>query len=388
MKVDRSSFVPLYVQLKNILQRQILGGQLAPGSIIPSEFTLSRTCGVSRITVRQALADLESDGLIRREPGRGTFVTAAVPRNGLTIGLLFGGLSEHTFGRRSDAAFGDLVQGIAEVTSDFRASILALHVPNPDRFETMLASPAICQLNGLLVRITRQMTESHLQALDRTGIPYVIIKRRVLSGRAHCVISDEVAGACAAVEHVLQLGHRRIGMFIGPAEIGVWDERLKGYLQALERADIAFDPDLVLQGGYPMDDAGYQGTHTLLDRPDPPTAIFAGNDYMAHGAYRAIRERGLEPGRDVAVLGYGGTPFAVTMHPALTTVTTALHDFGTSAARLLLDAIMGSVQEPTQVLVPWRLDVRGSTLVRSPSLPSPTEVSSHRAHDEHERIGF
>src|SRR5579862_4265756 len=80
MTLDRRSFVPLYVQLKNALERRIVGRELAPGEVLPSEPSLGRQYGVSRITVRQALEDLEADGLIRREPGRGTFVTAAVSR--------------------------------------------------------------------------------------------------------------------------------------------------------------------------------------------------------------------------------------------------------------------------------------------------------------------
>jgi LacI family transcriptional regulator len=85
---------------------------------------------------------------------------------------------------------------------------------------------------------------------------------------------------------------------------------------------------------------------------------------MAIGVYRAIRELGREPGRDVPVVGYGGTLFATTMYPPLTTIANSGHDLGRVSAELLLDLITGAVCGPRQVTVPWKLDVRQSTVWR------------------------
>src|SRR5690348_16816348 len=117
MALDRASFVPLHAQLTNILERQILAGTWAAGAAIPSESSLCTRYQVSRITVRRALGDLESNGLLRRERGRGTFVAGRSQRRAHAIGLVFGGLSESTFGHRNAAAFGDMVQGAAEAAS-------------------------------------------------------------------------------------------------------------------------------------------------------------------------------------------------------------------------------------------------------------------------------
>ena len=375
LAIDRDSFVPLYVQLKNLLQRQILSGQLSAGSVVPSEFELCRLHGVSRMTVRQALGDLESEGLIRREPGRGTFVLAEMPRRGLVLGLLFGGFGDHTFGRRSDA-FGDLFRGVAEVTGPRGALIHAIHLSDDDRLDVTLSSVAVRSLvNGLLVRIAREMTEESLDALDRTGLPYVVVKRRVPPGRASCVVCDDVTGAAAGTEHLLGLGHRRIGLLLGPREIGTWADRRQGYELAHARHDLAVDPDLIYTGGLPLDEAGYRGTLALLARRQPPTALFAASDHIAAGAYRAIRELGLEPGADVAVLGYGGASFAGSMQPPLTTVTVPICELGRQATSLLFDLITGAVNEPQTVVVPWRLDLRDST----PALPVASLLDESRA---------
>ncbi|HLH71903.1 MAG TPA: GntR family transcriptional regulator [Chloroflexota bacterium] len=362
MKIDRRSFVPLYVQLKNIVQRQIMSGELPPGVSLQSEPALGRTYGVSRITVRQALDELEAEGLIRREPGRGTFVATATSKRGLVMGLLFGGMSERTFGHRNDTSFGDLVGGAAAAASQRGALVHPIPLSDDDRLEVALATPTVTQLNGLLVRLARDFTEDVLQALDATGLPYVVIKRFLPPGRASCVYSDDTSGAEAATTHLLGLGHRRIALLLGPPEVGVWDERRLGYEHAHRKANTPVDPSLIASVGYPMDEASVEVTRDMLSWPDPPTAIFAGNDYMAIGVYRAIRELGREPGRDVPVVGYGGTLFATTMYPALTTVSSSGHDFGRVSAELLLDLITGVTHGPQQISVPWHLKVRQSTV--------------------------
>ena len=362
MKIDRRSFVPLYVQLKNIVQRQIMSGELLPGASLQSEPALGRAYGVSRITVRQALDELEAEGLIRREPGRGTFVAATTSKRGLVIGLLFGGMSERTFGHRNDTSFGDLVRGVADAASQRGALVHPIPLGDHDRLDLALATPTVRQLNGLLVRLAQEFNEETLAVLDATGLPYVVIKRRVPPGRASCVFADDLSGAEAATAHLLGLGRRRIGLLLGPAEIGAWEERRLGYERAHIKANVALDPSLIVNVGYPMDEASFEVARTMLSRPNRPAAIFAGNDYMAIGVYRAIRDLGYEPGRDVPVIGYGGTVISTTMYPALTTVSVSGHSLGSASAELLLDLITGVARGAHQVTVPWRLDVRQSSV--------------------------
>jgi len=361
MTIDRASFVPLHAQLKNLLQRRIMAGDWAADATMPSEAALCGMYGVSRITVRRALSDLEAEGFIRRERGRGTFVTASTPRRGPTLGLLFGGLSERRFGHHNDAAFGDMVHGAAEAASRQGALVQPMPVGDGD-LETMLATPTVCDLTGLLVHITRQVGEDTLRLLDATGVPYVVVKRRLDPERACCVYSDDVSGAEVVTRHLISLGHRRIGLVLGPPGVGVWIDRREGYARAHAAAGLPVHHGLVREVGYPMDQGGAVGAGDLLDADEPPSAIFAGNDYIALGVYRAIRERGLEPGRDVAVVGYGANPFAVTMYPALTTLGTPAWHLGNASAELLLDVIAGRVRPPAHRVLPWQFEVRQSSV--------------------------
>lgn len=363
VSIDRTSFIPLHAQLKTALRRKILDGSLVPTAALPSESALCRTYGVSRITVRRALAGLEAEGLVRRAAGRGTYVAAESERLGPSLGFLFGGLSEKTFGYRNEAAFGDMIAGAAEAAAGRNAQILPMPL-DEENLEMALATPAITRLDGLLVHLTRVFTEPMLRALDESG-PYVVIKRRLASGRASSVFCNDMSGAAAVTQHLVDQGHRRIALILGPAEIGVWEDRRSGFLNTLAQLGSDAQPGIVRQVGYPMDEAGREVTLGMLRSPDPPTAVFAGNDYIAVGVYRAIRDLGGEPGRDLAVAGYGVNPFATMMHPALTTLGTSGWSFGAEATNLLLDVIEGKVQSPAQRELPWHLEIRQSSS-RSP----------------------
>lgn len=361
--IDRSSFIPLHAQVKNNLQRQILAGTLAPGSALPSEAALCRGYSVSRITVRRALADLEADGLVRRVAGRGTYVAAEAERFGPTIGVLFGGLTDRTFGYHNDVAFGDMIGGAAEAASRRNASVYPLPLEE-DGLKLALATPATNRVDGLLVHLARAFTEPMLATLDDAARPYVVVKRRLGVTRASSVFSDDRSGAAAITRHLVERGHRRIALILGPAEIGVWEDRRLGFQSALADAGIPEANGLVERVGYPMDEAGYGTALRLLRAGRCPTAVFAGNDYIAVGVYRAIREAGLEPGRDIGVAGYGANAFSAMLHPTLTTVGTSGWDLGNAAADLLLDIIEGSVQAPAQRELPWHLEIRQSSSMR------------------------
>lgn len=358
MNLDRDSFVPLYVQVKNALERRILAGELKEGDAVESEPALCRMYGVSRITVRQALRNLELAGRIRREPGRGTFVDTESTRKGVSIGLVYD-VNERVFEHRDESMFGDVVRGAADVASRRGAAVHPLPLGDGEDLGALLATPLVNTLHGLLLLPDLELPETTLEDLDRTGLPYVVLKRR-LSGRAASVDADERAGAEAATSHLLALGHERIAIIQQPAEMGHRD-RLTGYQAALENAGRRVEPELVRRSGYPVSSGGATAMRELLSLSERPTAVFAASDHLAVGVYEALREAGLEPGRDVAVIGYGGASFAAMMYPALSTISTPRGEFGSVGAGLLLDMVTGSAPGRPARTVPWRLDVRQST---------------------------
>ena len=139
------------------------------------------------------------------------------------------------------------------------------------------------------------------------------------------------AGGFAATEHLLSLGHRRIGAITGFPDMLCSLARLDGYRSALERAGFAADPALIKYGDF-QHEGGFARAVELLDLPDPPTAIFAGSDQQAFGVYEAARQRGLRIPDDLSVVGFDELPVSRWASPPMTTVRQPLAEMGSAAA--------------------------------------------------------
>lgn len=167
-----------------------------------------------------------------------------------------------------------------------------------------------------------------------------------------------VDGARAATEHLISLGHRRIGHLRGRTDLISAQQREEGYRIALGAAGIPFDPALVADGGYRAADSTV-GAHALLDLADAPTAVFAANDLSAIEMIRVAAERGLRVPEDLSVIGFDDIPDAASHVPQLSTVRQPLTEMGAAAVRVLLSMLQGGRRE--DVRMPAELRARQST---------------------------
>jgi DNA-binding LacI/PurR family transcriptional regulator len=151
-------------------------------------------------------------------------------------------------------------------------------------------------------------------------------------------------GATLATRHLIELGHKRIGLLGGEQDWLASQIRKQGWRQALADAGLPAGEDLVVHGAETRDH-GYEMAVELLNRPDPPTAIFAINDYLALGACSALLERDLRPGQDIAIVGYDDVCCSQFSPIALTTVRQPKEELGVVAAELLKAAIRGEEVE-------------------------------------------
>lgn len=171
------------------------------------------------------------------------------------------------------------------------------------------------------------------------------------------------AGGMAATEHLLGLGHRRIGFVAGPVRLLCSRARLDGYRAALEAAGVAVDDALIVPGDF-YHQAGFDGCNTLLDLAEPPTALFAASDQMALGAIEALRRRGLRVPEDMSVVGFDDLPEVRWSAPPLTTVRQPLADMGKLATRTVLRLALGEDPVSPRVELATELVVRASTARR------------------------
>lgn len=189
--------------------------------------------------------------------------------------------------------------------------------------------------------------------------PLVIAGGRVAIPRADTVANDDRAGGAMAAEHLLGLGHARLG-FIG-ASSAASDERRIGFGAGVDgRAEVA----TVVLPGEPTEEAGSRAVAQLLDAHPDVTAVFAANDVMALGALSELAERGLRVPEDVSVMGYDDTPLAATRYVGLTSIDDRSVEIGRGAGERLLARIADPTSAATEVLVEPRLVARRTTAAR------------------------
>lgn len=210
------------------------------------------------------------------------------------------------------------------------------------------------QVDGLIV-MDGSVPQERLQELVST-MPVVVVGRKIPGLK--CLGIDNRQGAYEGVQHLIELGHRRIAHIAGPTSHPDAIERLEGYRAALEDASIPFDPSLVVVGDY-MEQSGVLAVEALLARGALFTAIFAANDQMAYGANVALYRRGIRVPHDVSLVGFDDLPSSSYFTPPLTTVRQPGSEMGWEAARLMLGMLEGRNYTPKPLSS--RLVMREST---------------------------
>ena len=220
--------------------------------------------------------------------------------------------------------------------------------------------------DGVIVLFATGFETYVVEAAER-GFPVVIVDHDPTPAAPVIKTANE-EGAHDAVRHLIDLGHRRIGIITGEQDIASARERLQGYRAALDEARLPRDESLVAEANF-LVEGGARATDHLLDLEDPPTAIFASSDTEAFGAMLTIQQRGLSIPGDVSLVGFDDIPEASYVTPALTTVRQPMHDIGRRAAETLLDTMADPDQPPTTIELPTELVIRAST-ARVPDRPA------------------
>lgn len=215
------------------------------------------------------------------------------------------------------------------------------------------------KVDGFLVA-TASSYDRTVEFLREKGYPFVLVNRRSRDVTGRFVVCDDVEGARMVVEHLIELGHRRIAHIAGLLFTETGLSRLEGYRAALNNREIDFDPVYMIEGGFREQD-GYRAAQRLLDLPLRPTAIFAANDLVALGALTAAAESGLRVPEDISIVGYNDIPLAEKVTPPLTTIRVPLYDMGYLAGEILTKIILGEEVPEDQVILKPELVVRRSS---------------------------
>jgi len=200
----------------------------------------------------------------------------------------------------------------------------------------------------------------HIFDLVKEKYPFVIVGHRVKGLDVDYINSDDESGAYEAVKYLISVGHRKIAHLIGPSGCAASLSRLRGYKRALHEAGIKVPQHFVITGGSNLN-SGYHTAKSLLSLKNRPTAIFAYNDLVAVGVFKASRELGLRIPDDIAVVGFDDIELAEFLSVPLTTVRQPMYELGKKSAKLLFDRITQKENvSPIEITLKTSLVVRKS----------------------------
>jgi LacI family transcriptional regulator len=261
----------------------------------------------------------------------------------------------------ADAYFGPILSGAAEALyeSDMRI-VLCPTLHEHDREVSLLERLMRGTTDGAILMLPEESADE-LRMLQRQGFPFVVVDpREQPPDGIPCVAAMHAAGAKQATEHLLALGHRRIGALAGPEGWYATEERLLGFRAALAGKGILLDPELIVYSDW-RTPRGTEAAEQLLSLPEPPTAIFGFNDNVAIGVLNAARERGLSIPGDLSVVGFDDTAQASIVTPQLTSVSQPLAEMGRMGVSLLIRILEGQRVDALRMELSTKLVIREST---------------------------
>ncbi len=258
----------------------------------------------------------------------------------------------------SNMFFSDIIRGIEGVARENGYHVLLGNTFNDTNREIDYIELIKEKLADGVILLTARIPMQQIVEIAEE-LPVVLACEYIDGADVPTVTIDNISSARKAVNHLIALGHRRIGFISGPLQVIVSRDRLKGYHQGHLQHDLPIDESLVQEGDFTVE-SGYRMATRLLALTSPPTAIFAANDEMAIGAIQAIREKGFRVPEDIAVVGFDDIRLATLFDPPLTTVSQPKLEIGSKAAEILLKIINHEPVERRQVVLSDQLIIRQS----------------------------
>src|SRR5438270_2405194 len=299
---------------------------------------VGRRAGVHPGTVSRTLNE---ETRARVNPGTAERVLRAVEDLGYRPNRIARGLKtsrSHTIGVLipdiTNPLFPPILRGIEDRLDEAGYTSLIVNTDNdPSRERIYLEAMRGRQVDGF-ISATARLDRELLDELGGAGTPLVLVNRSLEDASVPAVTVDDRRGIALAVEHVVELGHERIGHVAGPQNLSTGHRRQLSFAEAMRAAGLKVSAEQVKFGSYFTEEEGARACDQLLsDRPDV-TAIVAGNDLMAIGCYDTLEKRGLVCPDDISVVGFNDMPFVDRLRPPLTTIRIPLREIGQEAADL------------------------------------------------------
>ena len=231
--------------------------------------------------------------------------------------------------------FTSLVRAVEDIAYKHNYSLLLCNTDEDPEKEKLYVELMLSErVSGVIITPTREY-DCPVKKLLEMHVATVCVDRQVLDCETDSVVSDNVESSFKLVEHLIKKGHQRIGALLGPSEISTFRERLQGYKKAHKKYALPIDENMIEQG-IPKELEGYELANKLLDLPERPTALIAGNNLMALGAIHAIKDRKLSLPGDISLVSFDDREWAQLITPTITVASQPTYEMGKQAAELVM----------------------------------------------------
>ena len=261
----------------------------------------------------------------------------------------------------SNTYYSDLLKGVHHTLEEIGYTVLlGVTFDSVEKQDQILSTMIEHRVGGVILCPVSESSEEIVNRLNKLQTPTVLAVRELDGSNSDFVGIDYEAGARMAVEHLIEKGHKRIAFLGGYRHASTWIRRMEGFSLALGQAGIELDQSLVIDS-LPTREGGVEAARQLLSQSIRPTAIFCFSDLVAFGVVQGVREAGLTPGKDIAIVGFDNIPEAEIFYPSLTTISSFAQITGKTAANLLHQRITHPESEKKRIILQPELIVRDSS---------------------------
>jgi LacI family transcriptional regulator len=271
-----------------------------------------------------------------------------------TIGIVVPLINRHFFSSvisgAEDVAFKAGYNVVISQSNDLAAKEISI-------VQSMFAN----RVDGLIISIAMQTdTFDHLKLFRKKHIPLVFFDRAVPEIETDKIVVDDFAGGFRVTQHLIDQGYKRIGHLAGPQNLTTYLDRKNGYIDALLKNGIAFDDSLIIVNTLTSDE-GVPAVQQLMSLPNPPDAIFCGNDTTALSVMIYLRDKGIRIPEDVGIVGFSNEPFSKVVSPSISTIAQPGFEMGQKAAELIIRKIENKERTYQTITLPTELIIRESS---------------------------
>ena len=350
-KVNRRKFRS--DEATTVLRNDIISGVYKPGMFLPAERKLTEVLDISRGTVRAAIRSLQREGLVRINPGRGAYVADTVGRKGLQRFIVFLGDNFAPIGRATEGV--GLLLGVCRQASKLNAEAIISFSRHDDIAQEVISRYASGNIQGIIYSDCHDY-KKYVAPLEKNSIPYAVGNLEFDNPSLAAKMDFRAVGR-AAGRHLVELGHRNIGMLSGPLDKFIYKELLAGFRGALAEEEINLEHKIEVVSD--IEDSRMASLR-MLSAANRPSAIFAARDVRAAGCFLACRELGLRIPDDLSVVGYDDITWPEGRSVGLTTIREPIEEMGEATVDLLNEWLLTG-KHPGDRIFTGNLVLRAST---------------------------